>query len=339
MMKRSLAACALALACGCGPSLTTVAKAEEPIVFDLQGHRGARGLRPENTLAAFRHALELGVATLELDCGVTRDGVVVVSHDSMLNPDITRGADGKFLEGAGAPLVTLTYEQLQRVMTSAASGREASTPPGFPEQQPVDGERIPRLKDLFALVEESGNRTVRFNIETKIDPLQPALTVEPKAMVEAIVAVIREAGMAARVTIQSFDWRTLALVRKLAPEIATVALTDQQPGYDTVEAGKPGASPWLGGIDVDDHGGSVPKAVAAIGAKVWSPDALDLTPGVIAEAHALGLTVIPWTVNDPKDMANALAAGVDGMITDRPELLRALLVSKGIAVPPPTPVK
>ena len=143
----------------------------------------------------------------------------------------------------------------------------------------MDGERIPRLTDLFALVEKSGNRTVRFNIETKIDPLQPTLTVEPKAMVEAIVAVIREAGMASRVTIQSFDWRTLALVRTLAPEIATVALTDQQPGYDTVEAGKPGASPWLGGIDVDDHGGSVPKAVVAIGAKLWSPDALDLDAG------------------------------------------------------------
>ena len=118
-MKWSLAACVLALACGCGPGLTTVAKAEEPAVFDLQGHRGARGLRPENTLAAFRHALEIGVSTLELDCGVTRDGVVVVSHDSALNPDITRGADGKFLEGAGAPLVTLTYEQLGPT-TSAA---------------------------------------------------------------------------------------------------------------------------------------------------------------------------------------------------------------------------
>jgi glycerophosphoryl diester phosphodiesterase len=338
MMKRSLVACVLALVCGCGPNLATVAKAEEPIVFDLQGHRGARGLRPENTLAAFSHALELGVATLELDCGVTRDGMVVVSHDSMLNPDITRGADGKFLDGAGAPLVLLTYGQLQAYdVGRLRPGSEYAA--RFPEQQAVDAERIPRLTDLFALVERSGNRTVRLNIETKIDPLQPALTVEPKAMVEAIVAVIREAGMAGRITIQSFDWRTLALVRTLAPEIATVALTDQQPGYDTVEAGKPGASPWLGGIDVDDHGGSVPKAVVAIGSKVWSPDALDLTPGVIAEAHALGLAVIPWTVNDPKDMANALAAGVDGMITDRPDLLRALLVSKGIAVPPPTPAR
>ncbi len=181
-------------------------------MFDLQGHRGARGLRPENTLAAFRHALEIGVATLELDCGVTRDGVVVVSHDSALNPDITRGADGKFLDGAGAPLVTLTYEQLQAFdVGRLRPGSDYAA--RFPEQQAVDGERIPRLKDLFALVEKSGNRTVRLNIETKIDPLQPALTVEPKAMVEAIVAVIREAGMASRVTIQSFDWRTLALVR------------------------------------------------------------------------------------------------------------------------------
>ncbi|HEY8265948.1 MAG TPA: glycerophosphodiester phosphodiesterase family protein, partial [Steroidobacteraceae bacterium] len=169
MMKPILAACVLALACGCGPGLTTVAKAEEPAVFDLQGHRGARGLRPENTLAAFRHALELGVATLELDCGVTRDGVVVVSHDSALNPDITRGADGKFLEGAGAPLVTLTYEQLQAFdVGRLRPGSDYAA--RFPDQQAVDGERIPRLKDLFALVEKRGNRTVRLNIETKIDP-------------------------------------------------------------------------------------------------------------------------------------------------------------------------
>ena len=338
MIKRSLAACALALVCGCGPSLTTVAKAEEPIVFDLQGHRGARGLHPENTLAAFRHALELGVRTLELDCGVTRDGVVVVSHDTTLNGDITRGPDGKFLEGAGAPLMALTYAQLQQYdVGRIRPGSEYAAQ--FPDQQAVDGERIPRLADVFALVEKSGNRDVRFNIETKIDPLQPAMTVEPRAMVEALVGVVREAGMVPRVTIQSFDWRTLALVRSIAPEITTVALTDQQPDEDTMEVGKPGSSLWLGGIDVDDHGGSVLKAVVAIGAKVWSPHVLDLTPAAIAEAHALGLAVIPWTVNDPKDMERALAAGVDGLITDRPDFLRSLLVSKGIAVPPPTPAR
>jgi glycerophosphoryl diester phosphodiesterase len=106
-----------------------------------------------------------------------------------------------------------------------------------------------------------------------------------------------------------------------------------------MEVGKPGASVWLGGFDVDDHGGSVPKTVKALGATVWSPHALDLNPDAVAEAHALGLAVIPWTVNDPEDMERALALGIDGLITDHPDRLRGVLQAKGIAVPSPTPAR
>jgi glycerophosphoryl diester phosphodiesterase len=177
---------------------------------------------------------------------------------------------------------------------------------------------------------------VRFNIETKIDPSHPEQAVSPLAFARALSQAIRDAGMASRATVQSFDWRTLRLLRELAPEIALVALTDQQPDEDTVEIGKPGPSAWLGGLDVDDHGGSVPKLVQALGAKAWSPHARDLTPALVTEAHALGLDVIPWTVNEPRDMELAIAAGVDGLITDYPDRLRAVLASKGIAVPAPT---
>ncbi len=306
--------------------------------FDLQGHRGARGLAPENTLAGFARALAVGVTTLELDCGVTKDGVVVVSHDRLLNPDHTRDAGGKFLATPGPAIVDLTYEELRQYdVGRIRPGSELAA--AFPDQQPVDGERIPRLADVFALVGQSGNQAVRFNIETKTDPAHPEQTVSPLAFARALEAAIREAGMASRVTVQSFDWRTLRLLGVLAPEIGLVALTDQQPGEDTVEVGKPGPSPWLGELDVDDHGGSVPKLVQALGARTWSPPALDLTAVLVAEAHALGLAVVPWTVNDPKAMALAIDAGVDGLITDYPDRLRALLESKGMPVPAPTPVK
>ncbi len=325
--KSAIAACALTLASACSYAH-----------FDLQGHRGARALRPENTLAGFAHALAIGVTTLELDCGITRDGVVVVSHDRVLNPDHTRDAEGQFLEKPGPLLRELTYAELQQYdVGRIRPGSDYAA--SFPEQQPVDGERIPRLADVFALVRRSGNRDVRFNVETKIDPTQPETTVTPEAFAAALIEVIRAAGMESRTTIQSFDWRTLILARRLAPEIALVALTDQQPDEDTMEVGKPGASVWLGGLDIDDHDGSVPKAVKAIGATVWSPHALDLDPDAIAEAHALGLAVIPWTVNDPKDMERALALGIDGLITDHPDRLRAVLQSKGIAVPRPTPAR
>jgi glycerophosphoryl diester phosphodiesterase len=333
----SLAAVAILLsgACQAPPGKPTGAQKGETAMFDLLAHRGGRGLRPENTLASFRHALEIGVSTLELDCGVTRDGVVVVSHDTRLNPDITRGPDGKFLAGPGERIAALAYSDLLRYdvgRINPASPYAAS----FPGQQPSDGERIPRLADVFALVEASGNTAVRFNIETKIDPTDPEGTVAPDRFVLALLAAIRGAGMGPRVTIQSFDWRTLVLVRKVAPEIALVALTDQQPGEDTMEVGKAGGSVWLGGLDVDDHGGSTPKTVAALGARTWSPHALDLTPDSVAEAHALGLKIVPWTVNEPKDMERAIAAGVDGLITDYPDRLRALLESKRMPVAAPT---
>jgi glycerophosphoryl diester phosphodiesterase len=306
--------------------------------FDLQGHRGARGLAPENTLAGFTRALAIGVTTLELDCGVTKDGVVVVSHDRVLNPDHTRDAAGNFLAAPGPAIVDLTYEELRQFdVGRIRPGSEYAA--AFPEQVPADGERIPRLADVFALVAASGNRDVRFNIETKIDPAHPEQTVSPLAFARALAAVIQDAGMTARVTVQSFDWRTLRLLGALAPGIGLVALTDQQEGEDTIEIANPGPSPWLGELDVDDHGGSVPKLVQALGAKTWSPHARDLTPALVAEAHSLGLAVVPWTVNDPADMTAAIALGIDGLITDYPDRLRTVLLAKGIPVPAPTPAR
>src|SRR6185503_12386312 len=132
--------------------------------FDLQGHRGARGHAPENTLPGFERALAIGVTTLELDVGVTRDGVVVIHHDRRLNSDITRGPDGRWIASPAGPLVSeLTFEELQRYdVGRIRPGSEYAQ--RFPRQKPVDGARVPRLADLFA---KAGN-TVRFNIEMKI---------------------------------------------------------------------------------------------------------------------------------------------------------------------------
>jgi len=123
------------------------------------------------------------------------------------------------------------------------------------------------------------------------------------------------------------------IVRQIAPGIATVALTDQQPGEDTIEVGRPGPSQWLGGLDVDNFGGSVPKLVHASGAAVWSPHYRDVDARLVAEAHALGLVVVPWTVNEPAEMQRVLGLGVDGMISDRPDLLRSVLEAHGVPLP------
>ncbi len=309
-----------------------------PTAFDLQAHRGGRALWPENTLAAFGEALSLGVSTLELDCAVTRDGVVVVSHDPALNPDHTRDSKGHFLEAPGPPLFELTYEDVRRFdVGRLRPGSEYAA--RYPDQQPVDGQSIPRLADVFALARKRAHQTVRFNVETKVFPDRPALTLAPEPFAEAVVRVVREAGMESRTTIQSFDWRTLKHVQKMAPGIDTVALTTQRPEEDRVQIGRPGPSPWLAGLDVDDFGGSVPRLVKASGAVIWSPHYLDLGVQAVEEAHSLAIRVIPWTINETSDMERIVGWKVDGIITDYPDRLRAVLKAKGIAVPRPAPVR
>jgi glycerophosphoryl diester phosphodiesterase len=303
--------------------------------LDIQGHRGARGLAPENTLPAFARALSLGVSTLEMDCAVTKDGVVVVSHDPALNPDITRGPDGNWLDKTGPAIWTLTYAEVQRYDVGRLKPATAYAK-RWPDQRAVDGARIPRLADVFALVKKSGNETGRFNIETKISPLEPGQTTGPEDFARKLVAAIRAGGMAQRTTIQSFDWRTLAVAQKEAPEIATVYLTSISGFMDNIQA--QGESPWTAGHRVRDHGGSIPRMIKAAGGAVWSPYSGDLTREVVKEAQALGLKVVVWTVNNPPDMRRFIEWGVDGVISDRPDLLRKAASDLKITLPLPTPV-
>ncbi len=295
--------------------------------LDLQGHRGARGLLPENTLPSFQRALELGVTTLELDIAITSDGVLAVHHDRTLNPDITRDASGRFLEGRGPAIHTLTWAQLQtydvgRIRPGSDYARQ------FSEQKPIDGTRIPRLSDVFDLVKRAGDSQVRFAIETKLDPDHPGETLAPEPFARAVVDEIRKAGMATRSQILSFDWRTLQVVQKIAPEIQTVYLSIQR-RFDNIGAGRGGQSPWTAGFQYRDHG-SVPRMIKAAGGGFWSVFFNDLDAANLREAKALGLKVLVWTVNDPSVMGRMLDMGVDGLITDRPDLARKLLEERSI---------
>jgi glycerophosphoryl diester phosphodiesterase len=299
--------------------------------FDLQGHRGARGLAPENTLAAFRTALAVGVTTLETDLAMTRDGVLVLAHDPRLNPDLVRGPDGQWLASTGPAIHALTAAELRRydVGRINPASRYAKN---FPAQKPADGERFPTLQELFDLARASG-KPVRFNLETKITPGSGADTPDPPAFARAVVDAIRRAGLAGRATIQSFDWRTLVEARRLAPEISTACLTIVAETMNTVQPGADGASAWHAGLRPADHGGSLPRLVKAAGCDTWSMFWRNLTPELAAEARALGLKLIPWTVNDPAQMAQLLDLGVDGIITDYPDRLRKVMADRGMRLP------
>ena len=258
--------------------------------MDVQGHRGARGHLAENTLPSFRLALEMGVDTLELDTGITRDGVVVVHHDRRLNPDVAR-KDGKWVSAPGLLISELSFAELQKYdVGRIRPGSEYAQ--RFPQQKPLDGTRIPRLSEVLAL-------NSRFNVETKVAPDAPMETLAPEPFARALVAEIRKAGAAARCTIQSFDYRTLKVVEREAPEIATAYLTERAT--------------------------SVPALVHAAGARLWSPDFRALDAAKVAAARALGLKIIAWTVNEPADIARAVELGLDGIISDYPDRVLAAL--------------
>ena len=305
--------------------------------FELQAHRGARGLMPENTLPAFAYALSIGVTTLELDTVITKDGVVVVSHNPTIGNDLARGTDGKWL--AGLILInTLTFAQLQKYDVGRLNpdSRSASR---FTQQQGIDNTPIPSLQQVFNLVKRSGNNDVKFNIETKINPLKPADTPAPEDFVSALLEVVETNAMSGRVAIQSFDWRTLQIVQSKNPHIETVYLSAQQSWLDNVSAigGKP--SKWTAGYNLEDHEANVAQMIKAAGGKIWSPYYRDLSPALIKRAQNLGLKVIPWTVNDESSMSRLIKLGVDGIITDFPDRLRKVMAASSLQLPSPTPVK
>ena len=299
--------------------------------FDLQAHRGGRGLHPENTLTAFEAAARLGVNTLELDIGITADGVPVVSHDRALNPFFTRDARGEWLLVRGPLVNKLSLSQLQtydvgRLQPGTGYARE------FNLQQAVDGERVPTLAAVFERVKALDFGHLNFNIETKLNPKAPGDTVAPEPFVRAILDVIRQAGMTEQVMLQSFDWRTLQVVQQLAPEMRTAYLSATPP-----VAGSPNEALWTAGRKLSAYGGSMPKLVRAAAGSAkgvtWSPHWKQLDPDQLKQAHALGLSVVPWTVNERADMKRLMDWGVDGLITDYPDRLREVMAERGMALP------
>jgi len=301
-------------------ALSACAATPPRAAFDLQGHRGARGLAPENTLAAFTRALETGVSTLELDIGISRDGVPMIHHDERLNPLIARNVHGVWLADPAPRIRDLTVAELAGYNVGTLKPGSAYAAQ-FPDQTPRAWEAIPRLADLFELVKKRGDTRVRFNIETKLTPDHPEDTVSPAAMVAALLPVITQYGMQDRVSIQSFDWRTLKLVQAQAPAMPTVCLTARLPSFHTV------SPDWNAGLSLG-AGTSLPGLVKTAGCATWSPNYQDVSAEALADAHAQGLQVIPWTVNRRADMDALIGLGVDGLITDRPDVAQAVLAAR-----------
>ncbi|MFF2556232.1 glycerophosphodiester phosphodiesterase [Nocardia sp. NPDC058058] len=337
-----------ASACGNGGTESTPASSSATShtdpgrAFDLQAHRGGRGMTIEESLPGFAKAIELGVSTLELDIVLSKDKVPFVWHDPKILPEKCTDTGPAFLDDLQFPYVgKLVHDLTSTQIEKLDCGKKLA---GYPEAQELPGNKIARLPQVFDLVKSypSAFDALRYNIETKLEAEHPEQSATPAEFVDVILGAIEGAGATSKVEIQSFDWRSLPLVKAKRASIPTVALYDST----TFTAD----SPWLSPISYKDHPDDPLAAIKALGADISSPSYLNpadstakpgdanftltTTEAYVARAHALGLKVIPWTVNDKEVIGLVLDQGVDGLITDYPNRAREVMTEKGYPLPP-----
>lgn len=322
---------------------TTYAKVNYD-VFDLEAHRGGRDVRPENTLYSYAYAIELGATSIECDMQLTKDGQIVMSHNPILNSDITRDENGNYIKNNKYDIRLMTVDELKKFEVGVMD-------PNCGEYYDLHGKtqftydaKIPTLEELMQLIQSYGDKNIVLNIETKSYP-DPASAgyknnADPKKFVEVFNNIVKKYNMEDRVVLQSFDWQTLIEMKKLNPNISTSALWQEQPSWgrdsESLRRYEKKKSPWLGGLDIKDYQGNPVKAAHAIGADIISPYYTEISKQDVDEAHSLGMKVVPWTVNNEKDMTMLLDMGVDGIISDKPWLLKQVLEKRNIKLHTPT---
>ena len=312
--------------------------------FDLQAHRGGIGLTTEESLEGFAKAMRLGVTTLELDTQVTKDEKVVVTHDRRVSGQKCRDTAPVV---PGDPMYPYVGKYIKDLTLAQVKTMDCGYQqlPGFPQQERIADFRMVELKDVLNLVKAYDAKQVTLNIETKVEAGAPEQTAPRGLFVRRVFEEIHASGIEDQVTIQSFDWGALNEMHRLAPTWPLVALTN----YDFLQVGKPGASPWLGGVDADDFGGDFVRTAAAAvpGLTALSPNygfpqngkvgdaGFRFYPdtAMITAAHQRGLKVVPWTCDDPATVSALIDMGVDGIITNYPDRVRQLMADRGMRLP------
>lgn len=270
-------------------------------VFDAEAHRGGRGLMPENTIPAMLHAVDLGLPTLEMDTHVSADGQVLVAHDDYINPAFSLGPDGREIPATDAKkyaLFKMPYSEIRRF--DVGSKPYAS----FPRQKKMKV-HMPLLADLIdsvqAHLKRTGKKQVFYNIETKCDEAgDNLLNPVPDVFVSSLMQVIEAKKITRYVVVQSFDKRTLQVLNAKYPQVRTAYLIA---GTNTQT--------------LDEH-----LADLGFNPYIFSPNYTLVTAELVRACHDKGIKIVPWTPNTKEAIAQLKALGVDGIISDYPELLR-----------------
>ena len=278
-------------------------------------HRGGAGLRPENTMAAFDHAISLGVDGVEVDVHLSADGQVVVHHDYALNPDLARW-QGDWLTETGPLIKDLTFDQLLDYDVGRLK-------PGslldvlHPQNMPLDGQRIPLLADVLQRLSRPDADGMIILIELKTSADNPEQSATPFALAKAVGHIVSEMRFASRSFVISFDWRALAHSQSFLPDVPTAYLTvPADPSFDLAT--------WTNGA-VTHEDQSVVEAIAKSGGDLWGPIFLDMTEEDVQAAHQAGLGISVWTPNKEEEIQQLLGWGVDFITTDRPDLALSLV--------------
>ena len=308
-----------------------------PPALDIQGHRGARGLFPENTLVGFRKTIEMGVTTLELDLNLSKDLGLIVYHDPYINQNLCLDANGDSIAtdmlGYGPLISNLTLKEIKTFDCGSLNPDVLRFPQ--PPRKNIPGEKIPILQEVFDLLAEYPEKNIWLNIEIKISP-EFQVTAPIDVFVKAVVQVINHNSAANKVNIQSFDWQVLESVKIQAPYIKTAALLGQFT-FKSINDSVP--SPWLNGIHFEKSGSTaltmLKKAENYI--DIFSPSWRLIMPedslflgNTVNELKNNGFPVIPWTINRTKTMEKVILQGVDGIITDYPDSLLMVMKKMGI---------
>ncbi|MFB9630821.1 glycerophosphodiester phosphodiesterase family protein [Nonomuraea helvata] len=289
---------------------------------EIHGHRGARGLWPENTLPGMSRTMELGVHALELDVALTADRRLVLTHDLTVSAVTSADrrplkADDPLFPYVGKPINALTLAQLRTLDVGVRLPRHPDDPFAL-TQVPMPETRMPTLGAVLGLVNAYEAEGVRLHVELKSDPTRPELTPDPELFTELVVEELDRHGRLGNAAILSFDWRIISHAARLAPDTRRFALIE----LDTLH--------WH-----DDLGDDIPAAARDAGATTLSPEHIMVDEALMAQVNAAGLDVAVWTVNETALAARMLDLGVAGIVTDYPDRMRELWRERGLELPEP----